>query len=73
MKHKTFKQLIADCSNIKTKEDALNFDRDVKNSFESGKITYGDFETCQRLSVMAYLALGEVLHYPGSITTGRRG
>ena len=47
--YKTFKQLVVELSNVKTKEDLYTFCFDIDMSYQHGKITYQDNETLYRI------------------------
>ena len=49
MEYKTFKQLITDLANIKTKEDLWTLCGAVDQSYQHEKITYKDSETIYRI------------------------
>ena len=47
--YKTFKQLVVELSNVRTKEDLSRFCSDVDMSYQHDKITYQDNETLYRI------------------------
>lgn len=47
--YKTFKQLVVELSNVRTKEDLYQFCCDVDMSYQHDKITYQDNETLYRI------------------------
>lgn len=47
--YKTFKQLVVELSNVRTKEDLNAFCADVDMSYQHDKITYQDNETLYRI------------------------
>lgn len=47
--YKTFKQLVVELSNVRTKEDLYTFCGNVDMSYQHGKITYQDNETLYRI------------------------
>lgn len=49
MTYKTFKQLVIELSNVKTKEDLDIFCANVDMSYQHDKITYQDNETLYRI------------------------
>ena len=47
--YKTFKQLVEELSNVKTKEDLNRFCFQIDMSYQHGKITFQDNETLYRI------------------------
>lgn len=47
--YKTFKQLVVELSNVRTKEDLYMFCSNVDMSYQHDKITYQDSETFYRI------------------------
>ena len=47
--YKTFKQLVEELSNVRTKEDLNRFCFQIDMSYQHGKITYKDNETLYRI------------------------
>lgn len=49
MTHKTYKQLVEQLSEIKTKEDLWNLCGEIDRSYQHEKITYKDNETLYKI------------------------
>ena len=47
--YKSFKQLVVELSNVKTKEDLNRFCFQIDMSYQHGKITFQDNETLYRI------------------------
>lgn len=56
--YKTFKQLVVELSNIRTKEDLYTFCGNVDMSYQHDKITYQDNETLY--DIVRYVAAKEL-------------
>lgn len=56
--YKTFKQLVVELSNVRSKEDLDRFCFDVDMSYQHDKITYQDNETLY--DIVRYVAAGEL-------------
>lgn len=48
-KYKTFKQLISQLAEVRTKEDVWTLCGEVDQSYQHGKITYNDNETIYKI------------------------
>lgn len=56
--YKTFKQLVVELSNVRSKEDLNRFCFDIDMSYQHGKITYQDNETLY--DIVRYVAADEL-------------